>query len=196
MKKVFDIHLAFLKNGQSEAALKHVFASLRAFISKVCNTWLQRDRTIYTGMIEETSALNLLSNFPPPALITLTAVKDLTSVWPKAGASWIFALHWHYCWQCYCLSDTCADKLLLSHCMGKRDRTSWTSFYTFLSPGTWLFNPLSSSSVKAAAKHVRAVDWCYCWHFPSCLSKPAGSYKHLFKTRCTCRLHSSPAAQF
>ncbi|NWR21021.1 DOC11 protein, partial [Emberiza fucata] len=34
MKKVFDIHLAFLKNGQSEAALKHVFASLRAFISK------------------------------------------------------------------------------------------------------------------------------------------------------------------
>ena len=38
MKKVFDIHLAFLKNGQSEAALKHVFASLRAFISKVCVT--------------------------------------------------------------------------------------------------------------------------------------------------------------
>lgn len=35
MKKVFDIHLAFLKNGQSEVALKHVFASLRAFISKV-----------------------------------------------------------------------------------------------------------------------------------------------------------------
>uniref|UniRef100_A0A8C3EZI1 Dedicator of cytokinesis 11 n=1 Tax=Corvus moneduloides TaxID=1196302 RepID=A0A8C3EZI1_CORMO len=34
MKKVFDIHLAFLKSGQSEAALKHVFASLRAFISK------------------------------------------------------------------------------------------------------------------------------------------------------------------
>lgn len=35
MKKVFDVHLAFLKNGQSEAALKHVFASLRAFINKV-----------------------------------------------------------------------------------------------------------------------------------------------------------------
>ncbi|NXB16751.1 DOC11 protein, partial [Rhagologus leucostigma] len=34
MKKVFDIHLAFLKSGQSEAALKHVFASLRAFISR------------------------------------------------------------------------------------------------------------------------------------------------------------------
>ncbi|CAI5793355.1 Hypothetical predicted protein [Podarcis lilfordi] len=34
MKKVFDIHIAFLKNGQSEAALKHVFASLRAFINK------------------------------------------------------------------------------------------------------------------------------------------------------------------
>ncbi|XP_055293617.1 succinate--CoA ligase [GDP-forming] subunit beta, mitochondrial-like [Moschus berezovskii] len=34
MKKVFDIHLAFLNNGQSEVSLKHVFASLRAFISK------------------------------------------------------------------------------------------------------------------------------------------------------------------
>ncbi|XP_048192271.1 dedicator of cytokinesis protein 11 isoform X2 [Perognathus longimembris pacificus] len=34
MKKVFDIHLAFLKIGQSEATLKHVFASLRAFISQ------------------------------------------------------------------------------------------------------------------------------------------------------------------
>ncbi|XP_069468948.1 dedicator of cytokinesis protein 11 isoform X2 [Ambystoma mexicanum] len=34
MKKVFDIHLAFLKNGQSEASLKHVFASQRAFINK------------------------------------------------------------------------------------------------------------------------------------------------------------------
>uniref|UniRef100_A0A8C6FM84 Dedicator of cytokinesis 11 n=1 Tax=Moschus moschiferus TaxID=68415 RepID=A0A8C6FM84_MOSMO len=37
MKKVFDIHLAFLNNGQSEVSLKHVFASLRAFISKVRN---------------------------------------------------------------------------------------------------------------------------------------------------------------
>lgn len=34
MKKVFDIYLAFLKNGQSEICLKHVFASLRSFISK------------------------------------------------------------------------------------------------------------------------------------------------------------------
>ncbi|XP_075429268.1 dedicator of cytokinesis protein 11 isoform X3 [Ascaphus truei] len=34
MKKVFDIYLAFLKNGQSEICLKHVFASLRAFIAK------------------------------------------------------------------------------------------------------------------------------------------------------------------
>ncbi|XP_053329057.1 dedicator of cytokinesis protein 11 [Spea bombifrons] len=34
MKKVFDIYLAFMKNGQSEICLKHVFASLRAFISK------------------------------------------------------------------------------------------------------------------------------------------------------------------
>ncbi|XP_076828066.1 dedicator of cytokinesis protein 11 isoform X3 [Brachyhypopomus gauderio] len=34
MKKVFDIYLTFLKVGQSEVAIKHVFASLRAFISK------------------------------------------------------------------------------------------------------------------------------------------------------------------
>ncbi|KAM9327187.1 dedicator of cytokinesis protein 11 [Gastrophryne carolinensis] len=34
MKKVFEIFLAFLKNGQSEICLKHVFASLRALISK------------------------------------------------------------------------------------------------------------------------------------------------------------------
>ncbi|XP_072573222.1 dedicator of cytokinesis protein 11 isoform X1 [Paramormyrops kingsleyae] len=34
MKKVFDIYLNFLKVGQSEAAFRHVFASLRGFISK------------------------------------------------------------------------------------------------------------------------------------------------------------------
>uniref|UniRef100_A0A669CIG9 Dedicator of cytokinesis 11 n=1 Tax=Oreochromis niloticus TaxID=8128 RepID=A0A669CIG9_ORENI len=34
MKKVFDVYLTFLKVGQSEAALKHVFAALRAFINK------------------------------------------------------------------------------------------------------------------------------------------------------------------
>ncbi|KAE8584717.1 hypothetical protein XENTR_v10021082 [Xenopus tropicalis] len=34
MKKILDIYLAFLKNGQSEMCLKHVFASLRSFISK------------------------------------------------------------------------------------------------------------------------------------------------------------------
>ncbi|XP_063043622.1 dedicator of cytokinesis protein 11 isoform X2 [Engraulis encrasicolus] len=34
MQKVFGVYLTFLKIGQSEGALKHVFASLRAFISK------------------------------------------------------------------------------------------------------------------------------------------------------------------
>ncbi|XP_004567160.2 dedicator of cytokinesis protein 11 isoform X1 [Maylandia zebra] len=34
MKKVFDVYLTFLKVGQSEAALRHVFAALRAFINK------------------------------------------------------------------------------------------------------------------------------------------------------------------
>uniref|UniRef100_UPI00358F78FB dedicator of cytokinesis protein 9 isoform X3 n=1 Tax=Myxine glutinosa TaxID=7769 RepID=UPI00358F78FB len=34
MRKVFDIHLSFLQVNQSEAALRHVFAALRAFVSK------------------------------------------------------------------------------------------------------------------------------------------------------------------
>uniref|UniRef100_A0A8B9LHQ9 Dedicator of cytokinesis 11 n=1 Tax=Astyanax mexicanus TaxID=7994 RepID=A0A8B9LHQ9_ASTMX len=34
MKKVFDIYLTFLRMGQSETAIRHVFASLRAFITK------------------------------------------------------------------------------------------------------------------------------------------------------------------
>uniref|UniRef100_A0A671XRE8 Dedicator of cytokinesis 11 n=1 Tax=Sparus aurata TaxID=8175 RepID=A0A671XRE8_SPAAU len=34
MKKVFDVYLTFLKVSQSEAALRHVFSSLRAFINK------------------------------------------------------------------------------------------------------------------------------------------------------------------
>uniref|UniRef100_A0A3B4V581 Dedicator of cytokinesis 11 n=1 Tax=Seriola dumerili TaxID=41447 RepID=A0A3B4V581_SERDU len=34
MKKLFDVYLTFLKVGQSEAALRHVFAALRAFINK------------------------------------------------------------------------------------------------------------------------------------------------------------------
>uniref|UniRef100_A0A3B4ZQC4 Dedicator of cytokinesis 11 n=1 Tax=Stegastes partitus TaxID=144197 RepID=A0A3B4ZQC4_9TELE len=34
MKKVFDVYLTFLKVSQSEAAFRHVFAALRAFINK------------------------------------------------------------------------------------------------------------------------------------------------------------------
>ncbi|KAJ8405362.1 hypothetical protein AAFF_G00318350 [Aldrovandia affinis] len=34
MRKVFDVYLTFLKVGQSESALKHVFAMLRSFITK------------------------------------------------------------------------------------------------------------------------------------------------------------------
>uniref|UniRef100_A0A3Q3B796 Dedicator of cytokinesis 11 n=1 Tax=Kryptolebias marmoratus TaxID=37003 RepID=A0A3Q3B796_KRYMA len=34
MRKVFDVYLTFLKVGQSEAAIRHVFAALRAFINK------------------------------------------------------------------------------------------------------------------------------------------------------------------
>uniref|UniRef100_A0A3B3XUS6 Dedicator of cytokinesis 11 n=1 Tax=Poecilia mexicana TaxID=48701 RepID=A0A3B3XUS6_9TELE len=34
MRKVFDVYLTFLKVGQSEAAIRHVFAALRGFINK------------------------------------------------------------------------------------------------------------------------------------------------------------------
>lgn len=36
MKKVFEVHLCFLRINQSETALKQVFTSLRTFIYKVC----------------------------------------------------------------------------------------------------------------------------------------------------------------
>lgn len=38
MKKVFDVHLCFLRINQSETALKQVFTSLRTFIYKVWRT--------------------------------------------------------------------------------------------------------------------------------------------------------------
>ncbi|XP_039344225.1 dedicator of cytokinesis protein 11 isoform X2 [Mauremys reevesii] len=53
MKKVFDIHLAFLKNGQSEAALKHVFASLRAFISKFPSAFFKGRMTMCAALCYE-----------------------------------------------------------------------------------------------------------------------------------------------
>lgn len=42
MKKVFEVYLSFLKVGLSEAAHRHVFAALRAFINKV---WPPRHHT-------------------------------------------------------------------------------------------------------------------------------------------------------
>uniref|UniRef100_A0AAY4EMA9 Dedicator of cytokinesis 11 n=1 Tax=Denticeps clupeoides TaxID=299321 RepID=A0AAY4EMA9_9TELE len=50
MKKVFDIYLTFLRVGQSEAASKHVFASLRAFINKF-PTALFKDRVMLCGTL-------------------------------------------------------------------------------------------------------------------------------------------------
>ncbi|XP_027025359.1 dedicator of cytokinesis protein 11 isoform X1 [Tachysurus fulvidraco] len=50
MKKVFDIYLTFLKVGQSEVALKHVFSSLRAFISKFQVT-LFKGRVTLCGLL-------------------------------------------------------------------------------------------------------------------------------------------------
>lgn len=47
MKKVFDVYLTFLKVSQSEAALRHVFSSLRAFINKVLrhtHTYAHREK--------------------------------------------------------------------------------------------------------------------------------------------------------
>lgn len=45
MKKVFDVHLCFLRINQSETALKQVFTSLRTFIYKVSDAALRSDQT-------------------------------------------------------------------------------------------------------------------------------------------------------
>lgn len=45
MKKVFDVHLCFLRINQSETALKQVFTSLRTFIYKVEGHKLPPKRT-------------------------------------------------------------------------------------------------------------------------------------------------------
>ncbi|XP_062850163.1 dedicator of cytokinesis protein 11 [Trichomycterus rosablanca] len=50
MKKVFDIYLNFLKVGQSEVAIKHVFASLRAFIARFQVT-LFKGRVTLCGLL-------------------------------------------------------------------------------------------------------------------------------------------------
>lgn len=45
MKKVFDVHLCFLRINQSETALKQVFTSLRTFIYKFPCTFLKGVQT-------------------------------------------------------------------------------------------------------------------------------------------------------
>ena len=73
MKKVFDIHLAFLKNGQSEVSLKHVFASLRAFISKVRNKSLWLQVALLLGKKDQGNRISKSQIMKPlnPAFITL-----------------------------------------------------------------------------------------------------------------------------
>ncbi|EMP39195.1 Dedicator of cytokinesis protein 11, partial [Chelonia mydas] len=84
MKKVFDIHLAFLKNGQSEAALKHVFASLRAFISKIIIAVSQLIADVaLNGGSRFQESLFIINNFansdrPMKATAFPSEVKDLT----------------------------------------------------------------------------------------------------------------------
>ena len=73
MKKVFDIHLAFLKNGQSEVSLNHVFASLRAFISKVRNKSLWLQVALLLGKKDQGNRISKSQIMKPlnPAFITL-----------------------------------------------------------------------------------------------------------------------------
>ncbi|XP_031979621.1 dedicator of cytokinesis protein 11 isoform X7 [Corvus moneduloides] len=84
MKKVFDIHLAFLKSGQSEAALKHVFASLRAFISKIIIAVSQLIADVaLSGGTRFQDSLLIINNFansdrPMKATAFPSEVKDLT----------------------------------------------------------------------------------------------------------------------
>ncbi|KAH0505080.1 Dedicator of cytokinesis protein 11 [Microtus ochrogaster] len=84
MKKVFDIHLAFLKNGQSEASLKHVFASLRSFISKIIIAVSQLIADVaLSGGSRFQESLFIINNFansdrPMKATAFPTEVKDLT----------------------------------------------------------------------------------------------------------------------
>ncbi|XP_035263368.1 dedicator of cytokinesis protein 11 isoform X2 [Anguilla anguilla] len=53
MKKVFDVYLTFLRVGQSEAALKHVFAALRAFITKFPSVLFKGRVTLCAAMCYE-----------------------------------------------------------------------------------------------------------------------------------------------
>ncbi|KAK4319158.1 hypothetical protein Pmani_009878 [Petrolisthes manimaculis] len=46
MQQVFSLHLLFLQLGQSESVMKHVFASLRAFINNFPRTLFQGDATL------------------------------------------------------------------------------------------------------------------------------------------------------
>ncbi|MEJ1276833.1 dedicator of cytokinesis 11 [Cricetulus griseus] len=84
MKKVFDIHLAFLKNGQSEVSLKHVFASLRSFISKIIIAVSQLIADVaLSGGSRFQESLFIINNFansdrPMKATAFPTEVKDLT----------------------------------------------------------------------------------------------------------------------
>lgn len=60
MKKVFDVYLTFLKVSQSEAALRHVFAALRAFINKVGqNTRTQQEARCCHSDIDLTLVVSL-----------------------------------------------------------------------------------------------------------------------------------------
>ncbi|MGH0158191.1 UNVERIFIED_CONTAM: hypothetical protein FKN15_040456 [Acipenser sinensis] len=84
MKKVFDIYLAFLKMGQSETALKHVFASLRAFSSKIIIAVSQLIADVaLTGGSRFQESLSIINNFANSdkamkATAFPSEVKDLT----------------------------------------------------------------------------------------------------------------------
>lgn len=63
MKKVFDVHLCFLRINQSETALKQVFTSLRTFIYKVWSMSAACLTTTLFNLVSCTVADNLLIFF-------------------------------------------------------------------------------------------------------------------------------------
>ncbi|KAA0723028.1 Dedicator of cytokinesis protein 11 [Triplophysa tibetana] len=64
MTKVFDTYLTLLKVGQSEAAIKHIFVSLRAFIIKIIIAVSQLIAdVVLTGSSRFQESLSIINNF-------------------------------------------------------------------------------------------------------------------------------------
>ncbi len=69
MTKVFETYLTLLKVGQSETAIKHIFASLRAFIIKVRSTYFFYTRNVKEPEPLENNSLLTIMRFPTQMLM-------------------------------------------------------------------------------------------------------------------------------